>query len=313
MKTLRHTFIAGLAFVASGITLLSCQKEFNAKSYAPPKPLQTFGGYSSSKDIEASSLVAYWPFTSSFTDSVSNLAGTVSGNVTAGAGISGKGFQGADNSYVVFSNPGNVIPKMQSYTIAFWMKTTNINGLARGIFSLNNPTDFWGSLDIYLDNPPADDKNADTLTFRVHMTNASGVTYAGQFLQAKVANAISKWVHMTITYDGATSKFNIYQDDKAITIGGVAGQKGFVLSPVIPGDDPVKNPGVVYGPLKFPNPTAMVIGTWQFQTNPSLTSSAGAQSWAGSYTGALDDFRIYSKALTIDEVKALYNLELAGR
>lgn len=313
MKTLRHTTIAGLAFIASCLTLLSCQKEFNAKSYAPPKPLPTFGGYSSSKEIEASSLVAYWPFTSSFTDSVSKLAGTVSGNITAGTGISGKGFQGADNSYLVISNAGSVIPKLQSYTIAFWMKTTNINGLARGIFSLNNPTDFWGSLDIYLDNPPADDKNADTLTFRVHMNNNSGVKYAGQFLQAKVANAISKWVHMTITYDGPTSVFNIYQDDQVITVGGVAGQKGFVKSPTIPGDDPTKNPPTLYGPLNFPNPNAMVIGTWQFQTNPSLTSAATAQSWAGSYTGALDDFRIYSKALTLDEIKALYNLELAGR
>jgi hypothetical protein len=59
--------------------------------------------------------------------------------------------------------------------------------------------------------------------------------------------------------------------------------------------------------------TKGVLGTWQFQTNPSLTASAGAQSWAESYVGLLDNFRIYDKALSSAEVSALFNLEKAGR
>jgi len=84
------------------------------------------------------------------------------------------------------------------------------------------------------------------------------------------------------------------------------------VGPTMPGDDPTKIPKVLYGPLKFPT-TEAVIGTWQFQTNPSLTTSATAQSWAESYTGLLDNFRLYNKALSAAEVSALYNLEKLGR
>ena len=68
-----------------------------------------------------------------------------------------------------------------------------------------------------------------------------------------------------------------------------------------------------YGPLRFVNATSMVLGSWQFQTSPSLTTSATAQGWAQSFTGALDEFRIYNRVLTAAELSSLYKLEGAGR
>jgi len=150
------------------------------------------------------------------------------------------------------------------------------------------------------------------LIFKLHMNNANGVPFAAYFLQAKVPNAINIWTHMVITYDAASSVLNIYQNGAAIGVNGVAGTKGFVVGPTIPGSDPTKTPVTPYGALQFPT-TAAVLGTWQFQTNPSLTTSATAQSWAESYTGLLDNFRIYNKALSGTEVSALYNLEKLGR
>jgi hypothetical protein len=167
-------------------------------------------------------------------------------------------------------------------------------------------------LDVYIDNPLNTDPKGDTLMFKVHMTNASGVAFAGYFLASRVPNAINTWTHMVITYDAATSVINIYQNATAIGISGVAGTNGYVVGPSIPGSDPAKQPVTPYGPLKFPT-TKAVLGTWQFQTNPSLTTSATAQSWAESYTGLLDNFRIYNKALSTAEVSALYNLEKLGR
>lgn len=311
MKTLKTLLIASLTGLVMIFTISSCQKSFDPKTYAPSKPLPTFGGYGSSKQIESANLVDYFNFNGSVTDSLGNLSGTTAGNITFGTGVSGKAYQGAASSYVVFSNPGPG-KTLQSYTLSFWMNSPKTAGLARGIFSFNNPTDFWGSLDVYLDNPLSTDPKGDTLMFKVHMTNQSGVPFAGYFLAARVPNAINTWTHMVVTYDAATSKINIYQNGAAIGISGVAGTSGFVVGPTMPGSDPAVTPVTPYGPLKLVT-SAAVLGTWQFQTNPSLTTSATAQSWAESYTGLLDDFRIYNKALSADEVSALYNLEKLGR
>jgi len=313
MKKIKNAIAASLLMgVAVVFTLSSCQKSFNAKSYAPSKPLPTFGGYNSSKEIEPTALKTYFDFNSSITtDSLGSLSGKSVGNAALGTGVSGKGYQGAAGSYVVFNNAGPG-PDLQSYTITFWMKSPKVGNLARGIFAFNNPTDFWGSLDIYLNTPNNTDPNGDTLVFRVHMTNQSGVPYAGYFLTSKVPNAIDTWTHMVVTYDAASSVINFYQNGKAIGISGVAGTIGYVVGPFVPGDDPTKVPETPWGPLLFKT-TAAVLGTWQFQTNPSLTGSATAQTWAESYTGGLDNFRIYNKALSSTEVSALYNLEQLGR
>lgn len=311
MKTLKNILVVCMLGVALVFMVSSCQKGFNSSSYNPAKPLPTFGGYSSSKDIETSSLVDYFPFNGSNADSLGGLTGTSAGSPGFGNGISGKAYQGAAGSYILFSNPGPG-KTLQSFTVSFWMNSPKTSGLARGIFSFNNPTDFWGSLDVYLDNPGPTDPKGDTLLFKVHMNNASGVPFAGYFLTSKVPNAINTWTHMVVTYDASTSIINFYQNATAIGVSGVAGTKGYVVGPTMPGSDPTKTPITPYGPLKFTT-TAAVLGTWQFQTNPSLTGSATAQSWAESFTGLLDDFRIYNKALTATEVSALYNLEKSGR
>jgi len=311
MKTFKKILLAVFTCAAVVFTISSCQKGFDPKTYAPSKPLPTFGGYNSSKEIETGNLVDYFNFNGNVTDSLGNLSGTTSGNITFGSGVSGKAFQGAVNSYIVFPNAGPG-KDLKSYTLSFWMNSPKTAGLARGIFSFNNPNDFWGSLDVYLDNPPSSDPQGDTLIFKIHMTNQSGVPFAGYFLQSKVPKAINTWTHMVITYDAATSIINVYQNATAIGIAGVAGTSGFVVGPTMPGSDPGAPPVTPYGPLKFIT-TEAVIGTWQFQTNPSLTTSATAQSWAESYTGMLDNFRLYNKALTAVEVSALYNLEKLGR
>jgi len=299
--------LLGLAVICG---IAACQKSFDPKSYAPSKPLPSYGGFSKSKDIEPGSLQDYFTFDGNVKDSLGNLSGTTAGNITFGPGVSGKAYQGAAGAYVVFpsAGPGK---DLQSYTLSFWMNSPKTAGLARGIFSFNNPTDFWGSLDVYLDNPLPTDPNGDTLMFKVHMTNTNGVPFAGYFLQSKVPQ-INKWTHMVITYNGATSVINIYENATAIGIAGVAGTSGYVVGPTIPGSDPANPPVTPYGLLKFPT-TEAVLGTWQFDTNPSLTTSATAQSWSESYTGLLDNFRIYNKALSSTEVNALYNLEKQGR
>jgi hypothetical protein len=50
----------------------------------------------------------------------------------------------------------------------------------------------------------------------------------------------------------------------------------------------------------------MVLGTFQFQTDPTLTNH-GPETWAKSFNGALDQFRLYNRALSAAEVTELFN------
>jgi hypothetical protein len=283
-RKINFLFIACVVATIS-ITITACDKD-GINDYAPERPI---GGYTSSAEIAPASRVAYWAFENSLADSVAGLAGTASGT-TFVAGKKGQALQVGGSNYLLFNSPGTVIPTLKTFTISFWMNAPQNTSYGYGIFSLNNPSDFWGNLDIYLDNGGT----ADTAVFKVHINNAG----VGQFSGFKLGGAWNKWVHLAIVYDSsrtATTNFKVFANGQ------------LVYSTLL------KNGTANYGPLAFANPTKMVIGTWQFQTNPSLTSSATSQSWAGSFGGAIDEFRIYSKVLSDADVNSLYKLEALGR
>jgi hypothetical protein len=58
--------------------------------------------------------------------------------------------------------------------------------------------------------------------------------------------------------------------------------------------------------LAYTDSGNLVMGTLQFQTDPSQTSGATSQAWASHLTGGLDEIRIFNKALSAAEVLALY-------
>lgn len=276
------------------ICLTSCLKRFNATSYMPEK---SFGGFTNSGEIESGHLVAYWPFNGNINDSIANqdfgnLTGTNHG-CTFTQGVKGQALLIGPNNYVVFNNPGTVIPNLKSYTITFWMNGPQNTQYGYGIFSIANNQGFWGNLDIYMDNG----STATMSPFKVHMFNGNNKN-TDQFQAVQMSNPWNQWVQVAIAYDSsmtAGTNFNIYQN-------------GVSIYSVL-----LKDTTDNYGPLKFVNATAFVIGTWQFQTNPSLTTGSSSQSWAGSFGGALDEFRIYNKALSPAEINALFKLEKAGR
>jgi hypothetical protein len=67
------------------------------------------------------------------------------------------------------------------------------------------------------------------------------------------------------------------------------------------------------GNLTFQNATALIFGTMQFNATPSLGTAGGAQPWASYVPGAIDEVRIYNKALVAADIKALYQLEKLGK
>jgi hypothetical protein len=284
------------------IIVTGCTKAKLDDDYPNGDPPPVPGGFVNSSQIAPSNLVGYWAFNGSLIDSVTKAVATNKGSGFSD-GIKGQAYKGSDTTYATF-NPSNALQNLHSFSISFWMNSPANTG-AIGIFSLTNTKEFWGSLDIYQDNGGSGDK----AVFKVHLYNAN-VPWAGQFTETKVQ--FNKWEHIAVTYDGATSKLNIYQDGNALGITS-AGNPQNTIGPALNGSDPTVTPVTPYGNIKFINATAMTFGAFQFQTNPSLTTAATAQSWATNFAGKLDEFRIYDKALTSQEVVALSILERQGR
>ncbi len=281
---LKLKILGVLIFFTIGMT--SCLKEFDPDSYAPKK---SFGGFESSADIESDALVAYWAFDDNLVDSAGGLQADNNGTTFDASGVKGAALKIDTGQYILFNDPGTDIPNLEAYTISFWVKAPQNTSYGYGVFSLANNSDFWGNLDLYLDNG----STSDTAVFSVHMNNGNAQTKS-QFMSKPLGSFWDQWVQLVVTYNSSASaskNFKIYKNGTE------------VFSSLISG----------YGALKFENATAMVIGTWQFQTDPSLTSGTGAQSWAGSLIGMLDEFRIYDTPLNAAEVNALYKLEKAGR
>lgn len=299
MKTFNFLSFMALAFI---FLSTGCTKADYGDTVVKGDPPPVAGGFTNSNQIATSNLVAYWNFDGNLADSVSGTSGDNSG-VTFTKGVKGEAYQGSNTSYATF-NPGDAIKTLHSFSVAFWINSPTNTG-AIGIFSLTNTKDFWGSLDIYQDNGGSGGQ----AVFKVHLNNAN-VPWAGQFIDTKVS--YNKWNHITVTYDAATSTLNIYEGATALGLNS-AGNPGGTVGPVLHGSDPGAPPVTPYGDIKFVNATTIAFGAFQFQTTPSLTDAATAQTWATNFAGALDEFRIYNRALTAQEVSALVTLERQGR
>lgn len=259
--------------------LSSCYKKFDPKSY---QPAFTFNGYTSVAEIGKGSLVGYWAFEGSYIDSVSKTVATGVGTSFTG-GFKGQSFQGADKAYVISDLP-NAIKNLNSFTIDYWIKTPqNTTGILAPLV-ISRTDEFWGALDMFFENG----STANSANLKVHYNGQSEVW----FTNGITTNPWNSWVNIALTYDAATSTFNLYQGGSVVASQTVAG----------------------LGNLVFPaTATKIIFGTEQFQTSPSLGTAGGAQGWAAYLTGQMDEVRIYNKALTASDLQALIVLQGKGK
>ncbi|MBS1529861.1 MAG: LamG domain-containing protein [Bacteroidetes bacterium] len=269
------------------LALSSCQKEFNPKSYQPPKPPPSFSGYTNSKDIEPTHLVAYWPFSGDLKDSLSSTTGVNTGTSFAG-GVEGKGLQGANNAYVVSDVP-SAIQNLHSFTMSVWINMPQNTTGAIGILDIAHSQNFWGNLDLFFDNG----STATTGVLKVHMYNDAGSTSGVDGWEGgySVSNPWGTWIQVAVTYDDTAGKITVYYNGAPVG----------------------NNTPASFTPLNWSAATKMVFGTLQFQTTPSLTAATGSQGWAGYLLGSMDQVRFYDEVLSSTQVSALYNLEKLGR
>lgn len=268
-----------LLIAAAVSSLTACQKDFDPASYAPPLNIS---GYTSASQIAPSNLVAHWSFDGNLIDSVSKTEGTNTGT-SFSPGIKKQSFQGALNSYVL-TQPSAKVKALQSFTLTEWVNTPPPSNGILGLFSLSNTTQFWGNLEVFIENGSTNEDGK----LRIHINKNGDKTYALD----KVPSLFNKWIALAISYDATTSTVKVYVNGSRVGAGTVTG---------------------LTGPLAWTNTGNVVFGTVQFQTNPSQTSATGSQPWASFLTGKIDEVRLYDKALSDVEISSLVKLEGRGK
>ena len=180
----------------------------------------------------------------------------------------------------------NELSNLDGWTVTFWMKAPQ-NDKTIGIFSIPETTQFWGNLEIFMEKKDENDLiHQDDVYFKLHLVSVRNTGRQEVWVEPIwFTNAFDKWTHVTFTYDGSTSTFRAYHNSVQI------------FRQVFDNMDR----------LQFDNVGNIIIGTLQFQTVPSSTSGTGVQDWAGYYTGMLDHFFFYDRALSPAEVNELYN------
>jgi len=273
----KFSIIVAVVSIA-GLLLASCYKEFDPKSYAAAF---TINGFTSSRDIQKSSLVGYWAFEGSYMDSVSGKSATGVGTSFVN-GFKGKAMQGAINGYVI-SDVTTAVANLHSFTISYWINTPlNSSGIV-GTVNISRSDDFWGNLDMFYENGGT----ATSSVFKTHVNNNGN----GAWVVDNFTNPWNTWMNVTLTYDQATSTFKTYINGSTISTNVNAG----------------------FGSVVFQNATKLIFGAVQFQTNPSLGTAGGSQGWASYLTGIMDEIKIYNVALSASEVNALVILQGKGK
>jgi len=293
MKLYRVLLFSIASLLIFGVAFTSCQKmerpELKELVLDPPPP-------------PYNELKSFWSFENNTTDEGENKLTGTANNLTYVAGISGQAIKVGAGGYLLlkaagdtvkypnefFGIPSDTLAQLGSFTISFWMNGVGpVDGGAQGLFSISNKNEFWGNLDLFLenDNNAADQSEA---FLKVHMFNAGVASGNGeQWNEIKIPAALNKWTYIAVTYNAISSQLSIYAN----------GQPTAINNKVLDGGN--------YGPLKFKNVNGMVLGTYQFQTSPSLTNH-GPESWARSFNGSLDQFRLYNRALSPAEISDLF-------
>src|SRR5687767_5632012 len=196
-KIAKHVIL----ILAIGLVVTSCQKldrpELTELLLDPPPP-----PYSELKSL--------WSFENNLTDEGENKLTPTSKNISYVAGINGQAVKIEPGGYILLNGigdtvtyqngfkgiPADTLKNLGSFTLSFWMNGVGpVKDGAQGLFSISNNAEFWGNLDLFLEN----NDNGSEAFLKVHMFNAGVASGNGEeWNEVKIPNALNKWTHIAI-------------------------------------------------------------------------------------------------------------------
>lgn len=255
------------------------------------------GDYPPDTNPPGGPLKFYTAFDGTSTDPLRNAVDSIKANFASSNplasidGVSGKGIQGATaKDKAIKYNNANDFARSTSWSISYWMKNVPAtDGEPEFHFSLTSK-DYWHESGLFLlvekGGPDPGNSTATQMACKLAIED-----YWVEFIGTeRLPNALNgNWHHIVFTYDETDSKVRAYVD------GALAKTSGTVM----------KN-GNPRGATPFTNAASLVVGGW----NKHAGISGVGDAWIHSYSGGMDQFRLYGKALTASEVTALYNSRL---
>lgn len=198
-------------------------------------------------------------------------------------GSKGKGVQGAKYKYIKYSSANDFAKEAKSFTVSVWAKKGELK--TDHIFSLPSPAAYhWSAASMFL----LTEGSVASPILKFFVKDSKGE----KWFEWTGANAVTgfydgNWHHLAFVYDANTSKMTLYKDGVAHAfVSEWTGHGNVSLEP-----NQITGLKIGAGPQEFT--TAQV--------------AAGADHWLkNSWTGGIDQFRMYTSALTSSEVNALY-------
>ncbi len=250
-----------------------------AKKDRPP-----LGDYPKDANPPGGPLKFYAAFDGTTADPLMNAVDSIRANfpsenpLASVAGISGQAVQGNGSDAIKYPS-ANDFKGVTSCTISMWVNNT-VNANTELYFSLVSK-DYWHESAAFL---LVEHAAVDKCTFKFALQD-HWVEYVNQSFDRPLFNG--QWHHLAFTYDQTTSTLKVYFDGAEVPTPGTQGNLGL-------------------GPLNLTSATNLVVGGWNKHANISGPTDA----WISGFTGKMDQFRLYGKALTASEVLALYNSRL---
>ena len=271
------------------IAVFSCQK----------KDRPSLGDYPQDANPPGGVLKFYTAFDGTSSDVLRNAVDSIRANfpldnpLASVDGISGKAIKGAaTKDKAIKYGSANDFAQSTSWTIAYWMKNSPAtDGEPEFHFSLPvSGSAFWHNSGLFLlvekGGPDPGNSTPTQMAAKLAIED-HWVEFVGP---NRLPNALDgNWHHIAFAYDETDSKVRTYVDGVLVN----------TSSPVMKNGNP-------RGATPFANATNFVIGGWNKHANVTGPTDA----WIHSYSGSMDQFRLYSKALSASEVLALYNSRL---
>lgn len=278
--------------------LSSCEKENTEGKENVDFP--DISGFASSDEVGAEDLIVHIPFDNDVADTKGTVTGGVANNISFVEGRRGQAYKGSSTGYIAYDDPG-ALADLSSFTVAMWINKGKHEGGAEGLFSIPNTNGFWGNLLAMVEGGSADNMHL-KFHFQKHVVPA--ITRWEQWVDLggdnRIPNMFNQWKHIAFSYDETTSQFALYVNGTKLNLA-----EGFTnrLTADLPGGEPL-------GPLEFANVSKFIIGGFQQHLG---TPFASPEPWMLNYTGAMDEFRVWDRALATEEVDAFYRLQNQGR
>ncbi|MGG9972210.1 hypothetical protein ACQ33O_10485 [Ferruginibacter sp. SUN002] len=277
-------------------------------SSTPPTP--------SSNTVAAANLIAHWTFDNTKAEAISGVLPTTGGTVTnnASGGQIG-GYASFNNGYLVYPTITNINKPdalAAGFTFTTWAKVPTATNLT-SLWQINgNINDIWGLVAYTFRHFANDSLDLDGTISHV---NGSGVhsTYGDAFREGTAADfktAPTAWAFLAMVYDttGGTKQIKYYCN-------GVYKGAKTISTAVIPANEQFEL--IATSSFGGTGRQQVTFGTFNYSGSPAVFPSGGTSSSAWQNTSlpsgaAIDDTRLFNKALSQTEISDLWTRGSAG-